>query len=151
MWSANAAITLLPSLTDAAVSITLKDFLAPISDCVSMPSIFLVNNDLPVNESRSPIDHLSPGQSRKALLRHRGGGTPPHVAGELFCPSRGHQEWSTTPYRRRQYRPVPGRRGSRSASRTPAARMRWLRDGRVRGIASSLKRSPNAPRPADID
>src|SRR6476660_5178048 len=46
MWSGNAAITILPSLQTLPFD-PLKD-LAPISTALSMPSIFLVNNDLPV-------------------------------------------------------------------------------------------------------
>src|SRR5471032_1769726 len=46
MWSGNAAITILPSLQPLPFD-PLKD-LAPISTSLSMPSIFLVNNELPV-------------------------------------------------------------------------------------------------------
>ena len=46
MWSGNAAITILPSLQTLPFD-PLKD-LAPISTTLSMPSIFFVNNDLPV-------------------------------------------------------------------------------------------------------
>ena len=46
MWSGNAAITILPSLQPLPFD-PLKDF-APISTSLSMPSIFFVNNDLPV-------------------------------------------------------------------------------------------------------
>src|SRR5436190_21801208 len=46
MWSGNAAITILPSLQPLPFD-PLKDF-EPITTALSMPSIFFVNNDLPV-------------------------------------------------------------------------------------------------------
>src|SRR5215813_7751428 len=46
MWSGNAAITILPSLQPLPFD-PLKD-LTPISTSLVMPSLFMVNNDLPV-------------------------------------------------------------------------------------------------------
>jgi hypothetical protein len=49
-----------------------------------MPSIMMVNNDLPVKSIAEP-DSLCQGQSRQALLRHARRGHAAALAGELFC------------------------------------------------------------------
>jgi tripartite-type tricarboxylate transporter receptor subunit TctC len=69
MWSGNAAITILPSLQTLPFD-PLKD-LAPISTSLSMPSIFFVNNDLPVKSVAELIAYAK-ANPRQALLRHAG-------------------------------------------------------------------------------
>ena len=59
MWSGNAAITILPSLQPLPFD-PLKDF-APISTALSMPSIFFVNNDLPVKSIACKMKQLRSG------------------------------------------------------------------------------------------
>ncbi len=141
MWSGNAAITILPNLQTLPFD-PLKD-LAPISTALSMPSIFLVNNDLPVKSIAELIAYAkaNPG---KLSYGTPGVGTPQHVAGELFCHLAG-IKMEHIPYRGANLADVMGGIvpvGIQNAG----ASLPLVRDGRVRGIAiTSLKRSPNAP------
>ena len=141
MWSGNAAITILPSLQTLPFD-PLKD-LAPISTALSMPSIFLVNNDLPV---KSLADLIAYAKANPGKLSYGtpGVGTPQHVAGELFCHLAG-IKMEHIPYRGANLADVMGGVvpvGIQNAG----ASLPLVRDGRVRGIGiTSLKRSPNAP------
>jgi len=141
MWSGNAAITILPNLQTLPFD-PLKD-LAPISTALSMPSIFLVNNDLPVKSIGELIAYAkaNPG---KLSYGTPGVGTPQHVAGELFCHLAG-IKMEHIPYRGANLADVMGGIvpvGIQNAG----ASLPLVRDGRVRGIGiTSLKRSPNAP------
>jgi len=141
MWSGNAAITILPSLQSLPFD-PLKD-LAPISTSLSMASIFLVNNDLPV---KSIADLIAHAQANPGKLSYGtpGVGTPQHVAGELFCYLAG-IKMEHIPYRGANLADVMAGVvpvGIQNAG----ASLPLVRDGRVRGIAiTSLKRSPNAP------
>src|SRR5260370_15097452 len=82
----NAAITIRPGWQPLPFD-PLKD-LAPISTALSMPSIFFVNNDLPV---KSIADLIAYAKANPGKLSYGtpGVGTPQHVAGELFCPLAG--------------------------------------------------------------
>jgi tripartite-type tricarboxylate transporter receptor subunit TctC len=141
MWSGNAAITILPSLQTLPFD-PLKD-LAPISTTLSMPSIFFVNNDLPV---KSIADLITYAKANPGKLSYGtpGVGTPQHVAGELFCHLAG-IKMEHIPYRGANLSDVMGGVvpvGIQNAG----ASLPLVRDGRVRGIGiTSLKRSPNAP------
>ena len=141
MWSGNAAITILPSLQPLPFD-PLKD-LAPISTSLSMPSIFLVNNDLPV---KSIADLIAYAKANPGKLSYGtpGVGTPQHVAGELFAHLAG-IKMEHIPYRGANLADVMGGVvpvGIQNAG----ASLPLVRDGRVRGIGiTSLKRSPNAP------
>ena len=141
MWSGNAAITILPSLQPLPFD-PLKD-LAPISTTLSMPSIFFVNNDLPV---KSIADLIAYAKANPGKLSYGtpGVGTPQHVAGELFCHLAG-IKMEHIPYRGANLADVMGGVvpvGIQNAG----ASLPLVRDGRVRGIGiTSLKRSPNAP------
>ena len=141
MWSGNAAITILPNLQTLPFD-PLKD-LAPISTALSMPSIFLVNNDLPV---KSITDLIAYAKANPGKLSYGtpGVGTPQHVAGELFC-HLASIKMEHIPYRGANLADVMGGMvpvGIQNAG----ASLPLVRDGRVRGIAiTSLKRSPNAP------
>ena len=141
MWSGNAAITILPSLQTLPFD-PLKD-LAPITTTLSMPSIFLVNNDLPV---KSIADLIAYAKANPGKLSYGtpGVGTPQHVAGELFCHLAG-IKMEHIPYRGANLADVMGGVvpvGIQNAG----ASLPLVRDGRVRGIGiTSLKRSPNAP------
>jgi tripartite-type tricarboxylate transporter receptor subunit TctC len=141
MWSGNAAITILPSLQTLPFD-PLKD-LAPISTSLSMPSIFFVNNDLPVKSIGDLIAYAkaNPG---KLSYGTPGVGTPQHVAGELFCHLAG-IKMEHIPYRGANLTDVMSGVvpvGIQNAG----ASLPLVRDGRVRGIAiTSLKRSANAP------
>jgi tripartite-type tricarboxylate transporter receptor subunit TctC len=141
MWSGNAAITILPSLQPLPFD-PLKD-LAPISTSLSMPSIFMVNNDLPV---KSIADLIAYAKANPGTLSYGtpGVGTPQHVAGELFAHLAG-IKMEQIPYRGANLADVMSGVvpvGIQNAG----ASLPLVRDGRVRGIGiTSLKRSPNAP------
>ena len=115
MWSGNAAITILPSLQTLPFD-PLKD-LAPISTSLSMPSIFLVNNDLPVKSIAELIAYAkaNPG---KLSLRHAGRRHAAARGGRAVLPSGRHQD-GAHPLSRRQSRRRHGRRG---AGRHPECR-----------------------------
>jgi tripartite-type tricarboxylate transporter receptor subunit TctC len=141
MWSGNAAITILPSLQSLPFD-PLKD-LAPITTTLAMPSLFMVNNDLPVRSLAELIAYAkaNPG---KLSYGSPGVGTPQHVAGELFATLAGIR-MEHIPYRGANLTDlmsgiVPV--GIQNAG----ASLPLVRDGRVRAIAvTSLARSPNAP------
>ena len=141
MWSGNAAITILPNLQTLPFD-PLRDF-APISTSLTMPSIFFVNNDLPV---KSIADLIAYAKANPGKLSYGtpGVGTPQHVAGELFCHLAG-IKMVHIPYRGANLADVMGGIvpvGIQNAG----ASLPLVRDGRLRGIAiTSLKRSVNAP------
>jgi tripartite-type tricarboxylate transporter receptor subunit TctC len=141
MWAGNAAITILPSLQTLPFD-PLKD-LTPISTSLRMPSIMMVNNDLPVKSIAELIAHAkaNPG---KLSYGTPGVGTPQHVAGELFCHLAG-IKMEHIPYRGANLADVMSgvvQVGIQNAG----ASLPLVRDGRVRGIGiTSLQRSPNAP------
>ena len=141
MWSGNAAITILPSLQTLPFD-PLKD-LAPISTSLAMPSIFLVNNDLPVKSIADLIAYakVNPG---KLSYGSPGVGTPQHIAGELFCALAG-IKMEHIPYRGANMSDVMSGVVPVAIQNAGAA-MPLVRDGRLRGIAvTSLKRYPHAP------
>lgn len=141
MWSGNAAITVLPSLQTLPFD-PLKD-LTPISTALVMPSVFLVNNDLPVKSIADLIAYTkaNPG---KVSYGTPGVGTPQHVAGELFARLAG-IKMEQIPYRGANLTDVMSGVVPVGIQNAGAA-MPLVRDGRVRGIAvTSLKRSASAP------
>ena len=141
MWSGNAAITILPSM-QALPFDPLKD-LTTISTSLVMPSVFVVNNDLPVKSIAELIAYAkaNPG---KLSYGTPGVGTPQHIAGELFCHLAG-IKMEHIPYRGANLTDVMNGVvpvGIQNAG----AGMPLVRDGRVRGIAvTSLKRASAAP------
>ena len=141
MWSGNAAITILPSM-QALPFDPLKD-LTTISTSLVMPSVFVVNNDLPVKSIAELIAYAkaNPG---KLSYGTPGVGTPQHIAGELFCHLAG-IKMEHIPYRGANLTDVMSGVvpvGIQNAG----AGMPLVRDGRVRGIAvTSLKRATAAP------
>jgi tripartite-type tricarboxylate transporter receptor subunit TctC len=141
MWAGNAAITILPSLQTLPFD-PLKD-LTPITTALVMPSIMMVNNDLPVKSIAELIVYAkaNPG---KLSYGTPGVGTPQHIAGELFCHLAG-IKMEHIPYRGANLADLISgvvQVGIQNAG----ASLPVVRDGRVRGIGiTSLKRSPNAP------
>jgi tripartite-type tricarboxylate transporter receptor subunit TctC len=141
MWSGNAAITILPSM-QALPFDPLKD-LTTISTSLVMPSVFVVNNDLPVKSIAELIAHAkaNPG---KLSYGTPGVGTPQHIAGELFCHLAG-IKMEHIPYRGANLTDVMSGVVPVGIQNAGAA-MPLVRDGRVRGIAvTSLKRATAAP------
>ena len=141
MWSGNAAITILPSLQPMPFD-PLKD-LTPISTSLSMPSIMMVNNDLPVKSIAELVAYAkaNPG---KLSYGTPGIGTPQHIAGELFCHLAG-IKMEHIPYRGANLADLIAGVVQVGIHNAGAA-LPLVRDGRVRGIGvTSLQRSPNAP------
>jgi tripartite-type tricarboxylate transporter receptor subunit TctC len=141
MWSGNAAITILPSM-QALPFDPLKD-LTTISTSLAMPSVFFVNNDLPV---KSIADLIAYAKANPGKLSYGspGVGTPQHIAGELFCHLAG-IKMEHIPYRGANLSDVMGGIVPVGIQNAGAA-MPLVRDGRVRGIAvTSLKRATAAP------
>ncbi|TAJ90033.1 tripartite tricarboxylate transporter substrate binding protein [Reyranella sp.] len=141
MWSGNAAITILPSM-QALPFDPLKD-LTPISTSLVMPSVFVVNNDLPVKSIAELIAYAkaNPG---KLSYGTPGVGTPQHIAGELFAHLAG-IKMEHIPYRGANLTDVMSGVVPLGIQNAGAA-MPLVRDGRVRGIAvTSLKRTSSAP------
>jgi tripartite-type tricarboxylate transporter receptor subunit TctC len=141
MWSGNAAITILPSM-QALPFDPLKD-LTPISTSLVMPSVFVVNNDLPV---KSIADLIAYAKANPGKLSYGtpGVGTPQHIAGELFAHLAG-IKMEHIPYRGANLTDVMSGVVPVGIQNAGAA-MPLVRDGRVRGIAvTSLKRTSSAP------
>jgi len=141
LWGANAALTVLPSLQTLPFD-PLKD-LTPITTVLEMPSILMVNNDLPV-KSLAELVAYAKANPGKLSYGTPGVGTPQHVAGELFCFLAG-IKMEHIPYKGANLSDLMSgvvQVGIQNAG----ASLPVVRDGRVRGLAvTSLKRSANAP------
>ncbi|MGH8733829.1 MAG: Bug family tripartite tricarboxylate transporter substrate binding protein, partial [Burkholderiales bacterium] len=141
MWAGNAAITILPSLQTLPFD-PLKD-LTPISTSLRMPSIMMVNNDLPVKSIAELIAYAK-ANAGKLSYGTPGVGTPQHITGELFSHLAG-IKMEHIPYRGANLSDLMSgvvQVGIQNAG----ASLPLVRDGRVRGIGvTSLQRSPNAP------
>ncbi|MFZ5779277.1 MAG: Bug family tripartite tricarboxylate transporter substrate binding protein [Pseudomonadota bacterium] len=141
MWSGNASITILPSLQTLPFD-PKKDF-APITTALRMPSILMVNNDLPV---KSVAELVAYGKANPGRLSYGtpGVGTPQHIAGEMFANLAG-IKMEHIPYRGANLADLMSGVVQVGIQNAGAA-LPLVRDGRVRGIAvTSLQRSPNAP------
>ena len=79
MWAGNAAITILPSLQTLPFD-PLKD-LTPISTSLRMPSIMMVNNDLPV---KSIAELIAYAKANPGKLSYGVGNSTGHIAGETI-------------------------------------------------------------------
>jgi tripartite-type tricarboxylate transporter receptor subunit TctC len=141
MWAGNAAITIVMSLQPQPYD-PVRDF-APILMALSMPSLFVVNNDLPV-KSIAELVALAKAKPGSVSYGTPGIGTPQHIAGEMFAYQAG-IKMEHIPYRGAVMSDVLSGVvpvGIQNAG----AIMPFVRDGRLRGIGiTSLKRSPNAP------
>ncbi len=141
MWAGNAAITIVMSLQPQPYD-PLRDF-APISIALSMPSIFAVNNDVPV-KSIAELVALAKAKPGGVSYGTPGIGTPQHIAGEMFAYQAG-IKMEHIPYRGAALSDVLSGVVPVGIQNTGAI-MPFVRDGRLRGIGiTSLKRSPNAP------
>ena len=139
MWAASAALTILPSLQRLPYD-PLRD-LVPMGILLAMPSLVLVNNDLPVRSIADLVAHAraNPG---KLSYGTPGVGTPQHIAGEMLC-RRADIKMEHIPYRGAALADtlsgaVP------VAIQNAGAAMPLVRDGRLRCIGvTALQRSPN--------
>jgi tripartite-type tricarboxylate transporter receptor subunit TctC len=141
MWSGNAAITILPSLQNLPFD-PLQD-LVSISMTLSMPSVLLANNDLPV---RSVPELVALARESPSRLSYGtpGAGTPQHIAGEMLCHRAGIR-MEHIPYRGANLADVISGVVPVGIQNAGAA-MPLVRDGRLRCIGiTSPSRSANAP------
>ena len=139
-FSVIPAITILPRLQPMPFD-PLKDR-TPISTSLSMPSIMMVNNDLPVKSIAELVAYAkaNPG---KLSYGTPGIGTPQHIAGELFCHLAG-IKMEHIPYRGANLADLIAGVVQVGIQNAGAA-LPLVRDGRVRGIGvTSLQRSPIA-------
>ncbi len=141
MWSGNAAITILPSLQNLPFD-PLKD-LVSISMTLSMPSVLLVNNDLPVRSVAELVAHARANPGRLSFGTP-GVGTPQHIAGEMLCRQAGIR-MEHIPYRGANLADVISGVVPVGIQNAGAA-LPLVRDGRLRCIGvTALSRSANAP------
>lgn len=141
MWGANAALTILPSMQRLPFD-PLKDLIS-IGITLSMPSLILVNNDMPIRSIQDLVTHAkaNPG---KLSYGTPGVGTPQHITGEMLCHQAGI---------RMEHIPYRGAALADTLSgvvpigiQNAGAAMPMVRDGRLRCIGvTSLVRSANAP------
>lgn len=140
MWTGNAAITILPSLQRLPFD-PLKD-LVSIGRTLSMPSMIMCNNDLPVRTIGELVAHAkaNPG---KLSYGTPGIGTPQHIAGEMLCHQAGIR-MEHIPYRGANLVDVISGVVAVGIQNAGAA-MPLVRDGRLRCLGvTSLTRSANA-------
>ena len=141
MWTGSAAVTIVPALQGAAFD-PVKD-VAPISLALTMPSIFAVNNDVPV-QSLAEFIALAKKEPGKLSYATPGVGTPQHIAGEMLKKMAG-IDIVHVPYRGAQFTDVIGGRVT-STLQNAGAMLPVVQEGKLRGIAvTSLKRSPKMP------
>ena len=81
-WGANGALTIGPSLQSKPTYDPVRD-LAPIARVLVMPSLLVVNNDVPA-KSLQELIALAKAQPGKLSYASPGVGTPQHIGGELL-------------------------------------------------------------------
>jgi len=141
MWSGNAAITVLPSLQTLPFD-PLRD-LVSICATLSMASLLLVNNEMPVRSVPELVGHA---RARPGRLSYGtpGVGTPQHIAGEMLCHQAGIR-MEHIPYRGANLTDVISGVVPVGIQNAGAA-MPIVREGRLRCVGvTSLARSATAP------
>ena len=141
-YGANGAMAVAPGLYPKLGYDPSRDFSA-VSLLLSMASIVVVNNDVPVKTIKELIA-LAKSQPGKLSYASPGAGTPQHVGMELFKSIAG-VDIAHIPYKGAVFTDVIGGRVTMTVQNA-AAILPTIRDGRLRAIAvTSLKRSPNMP------
>jgi tripartite-type tricarboxylate transporter receptor subunit TctC len=141
-WGANGALTINPSLQNNPTFEPLRD-LAPVARLLVMPSIFAVNNDVPV-KSPAELIALAKTQPGKLTCASPGTGTPQHIACEVLKNQAG-IDIVHVPYRGANFTDVIGGRVTMTFQNAGAI-LPIVREGKLRALAvTSLKRSPNMP------
>jgi tripartite-type tricarboxylate transporter receptor subunit TctC len=141
MWTGNAVTSILPSL-QALPFDPRRDF-AHIGIMLAMPSVILVNNDLPVRSIGDLVAHAKAHPGRLSFGTP-GVGTPQHIAGEMLCQRAGIR-MEHIPYRGAALADVLSGVVPVGIQNAGAA-MPLVRDGRLRCIGvTSLTRSAHAP------
>lgn len=141
MWGANAALTILPSL-QALPFDPLKD-LVSIGLTLAMPSLILVNKDVPIRTVQELVAHAKANPGRLSYGTP-GAGTPQHITGEMLCHQAGIR-MEHIPYRGANLADVISGVVPIGIQNAGAA-MPIVRDGGLRCIGvTALERSANAP------
>ena len=141
-WGANGAMTINPSLLPNPTFDTVRD-LAPIARVLVMPSLLVVNNDVP---ARSVAELFALAKARPGQLSYAspGVGTPQHIAGELLK-SLASVDIVHVPYRGVALADVIGGRVTMTLQNMGAI-LPVVRDGKLRALAvTSNQRSPIIP------
>ena len=141
-WGANGAMTINPSILPNPTFDTVRD-LAPIARVLVMPSLLVVNNDVP---ARSVAELFALAKARPGQLSYAspGVGTPQHIAGELLK-SLASVDIVHVPYRGVALADVIGGRVTMTLQNMGAI-LPVVRDGKLRALAvTSNQRSPIIP------
>ena len=141
-WGANGALTINPSLLPNPTFDTVRD-LAPIARVLVMPSLLVVNNDVP---AKSVAELFALAKARPGQLSYAspGVGTPQHIAGELLK-SLASVNIVHVPYRGVALADVIGGRVTMTLQNMGAI-LPVVRDGKLRPLAvTSNQRSPIIP------
>ena len=141
-WGANGAMTINPSLLPNPTFDTVRD-LAPIARVLVMPSLLVVNNDVP---AKSVAELFALAKARPGQLSYAspGVGTPQHIAGELLK-SLARVDIVHVPYRGVALADVIGGRVTMTLQNMGAI-LPVVRDGKLRALAvTSNQRSPIIP------
>jgi tripartite-type tricarboxylate transporter receptor subunit TctC len=141
-WGANGAMTINPSLLPNPTFDTVRD-LAPIARVLVMPSLLVVNNDVP---AKSVAELFALAKARPGQLSYAspGVGTPQHIAGELLK-SLASVDIVHVPYRGVALADVIGGRVTMTLQNMGAI-LPVVRDGKLRALAvTSNQRSPIIP------
>jgi tripartite-type tricarboxylate transporter receptor subunit TctC len=141
-WGANGALTINPSLLPNPTFDTVRD-LAPIARVLVMPSLLVVNNDVP---AKSIAELFALAKARPGQLSYAtpGVGTPQHIAGELLK-SLASVNIVHVPYRGVALADVIGGRVTMTLQNMGAI-LPVVRDGKLRALAvTSNQRSPIIP------
>jgi tripartite-type tricarboxylate transporter receptor subunit TctC len=141
-WGANGALTINPTLESKPTYDVTRD-LAPVVRLLVVPSLIVVNNDVPVRSLEELIARAKadPGKLSYATP---GVGTPQHIAVELLK-SLAHIDIVHVPYRGAVITDVIGGRIPITVQNMGAI-LPMVREGRLRAVAvTSLNRSPLLP------
>lgn len=141
-WGANGAMTINPSLLPNPTFDTVRD-LAPIARVLVMPSLLVVNNDVPAH-SVAELFALAKARPGQLSYASPGVGTPQHIAGELLK-SLASVDIVHVPYRGVALADVIGGRVTMTLQNMGAI-LPVVRDGKLRALAvTSNQRSPIIP------
>lgn len=141
-WGANGAMTINPSLLPNPTFDTVRD-LAPIARVLVMPSLLVVNNDVPAH-SVAELFALAKARPGQLSYASPGVGTPQHIAGELLK-SLASVDIVHVPYRGVALADVIGGRVTMTLQNMGAI-LPVVRDGKLRALAvTSSQRSPIIP------
>jgi tripartite-type tricarboxylate transporter receptor subunit TctC len=141
-WGANGALTINPTLQSKPTYDVVRD-LAPVARLLVVPSLIVVNNDIPVT-SLAELIALARAEPGKLSYATPGIGTPQHIAGELLK-NLAHIDIVHVPYRGAVITDVIGGRIPITLQNMGAI-LPMVREGKLRALCvTSLNRSPFLP------